>query len=127
MHLVFFANSFFVECSLETPERADKEEQVVFALLNSKRQKEYRTGTFIRNSGKVIKFALDGSTDMNPWFSQIINNEKKLQDKGLKALPYYWSEDAELTMDYVTLPVLEDTFRHAAAQKDVDAIWIFMG
>lgn len=120
----FFANSFFVECSLETPERADKEEQVVFALLNSKRQKEYRTGTFIRNSGKVIKFALDGSTDMNPWFSQIINNEKKLQDKGLKALPYYWSEDAELTMDYVTLPVLEDTFRHAAAQKDVDAIWI---
>lgn len=119
----FFANSFLVECSPESAEGTEKEGQVIFALLNNKRQKEYRTGTLIRNSGKVIKFALEGSMDMNPWFSQIMSNAKKMQEQGLKVLPYYWSEEIGLTMDYVTFPVLEDFFRHAAAQKDTDAIW----
>ena len=40
----FFANSFLVECSSSLLDQGE-EEKVIFAVLNSRRQKEYRLGT----------------------------------------------------------------------------------
>lgn len=84
------------------------EERVIFASLNSTRQKEYRVGTVIKDSGKVIKFALDNGTDIDFMFSQILNNAENIKGRGLKTLPYKINEKNELEMDFVKLPFMKN-------------------
>lgn len=120
----FFSNSFFVECSLEDNEKKDEEkERVIFALLNSKRQKEYRIGTLIKDSGKVIKFGLDNHTDIHFMFAQMLNNAEKIRNQGLEILPYTVNENQEFEMEFVKLPTLEDLFRRAAYRNEIEKIW----
>lgn len=118
----FFANSFLVECSGSPMER-EGEERVIFASLNSTRQKEYRVGTVIKDSGKVIKFALDNGTDIDFMFSQILNNAENIKGRGLKTLPYKINEKNELEMDFVKLPLYEESFRDEVSRGNAEALW----
>lgn len=120
----FFANSFLVECSCTLAEEgAQEEEKVIFALMNASRQKEYRIGTFIKNSGKVVKFGLEHNADMGAWFRQIMNNMENMKSRGLQILPYKMNGKHELEADFVEFPTYEDFFRKAAVQKDTGLIW----
>lgn len=118
----FFANSFLVECS-DSPLEREGEERVIFASLNSIRQKEYRVGTVIKDSGRVIKFPLDKGTDTNFIFSQILDNAENMKGRGLKTLPYKLNEKNELEMDFIKLPLFEEDFRDAVSKGDAETLW----
>ena len=118
----FFANSFLVECSSALSEKAE-EEKAIFAILNSRRQKEYRIGTLIKDSGKVIKFSLENEENNNFILSQILSNMEKMENRGLKVLPYTVNKKNELEMDFVDLPILESFFRDALLKEDKKRIW----
>lgn len=119
----FFANSFLVECSPSPFGKKDEEGKVIFAAMNSMRQKEYRVGTLIKDSGKVIKFSLEGSQGIPYLFSQILDNMERIKDRGLKVLPYKINEKNELEMDFVELPLFEKLFREAVSREDAEALW----
>lgn len=114
----FFANSFLVECSLEDK----KEEKVIFALMNTKRQKEYRIGTKIDEAGKVKKFALEDNENIQNHLVKCAKNMEKLKSFGLKVLPYR-TEGKELVADYVELPTIADMLCNAAKEKNRESIW----
>ncbi len=117
----FFANSFLVECSILPSEK--KEERVIFAAMNSIRQKEYRVGTVIKNSGRVIKFALENSEGFPFMFSQILGNMEKIKGRGLQTLPYEINEENELEMEFIEYPLFEKLFREALSKGDVEMLW----
>lgn len=80
----FFANSFLVECAIEK----QVDEKIVFALLNTKRQKEYRIGTLISSAGKVSKIALDEDVSVYNHLEKTYENMQRLADRGIKTIPY---------------------------------------
>lgn len=116
----FFANSYLVECSAGTLE--EEEEKMVFALMSSKRQSEYRVGTKVNTSGCAVKFPLENNRYIRNHLIQMMENGEKLAQRGLKALPYRMKED-ELISDYMDLPLLEDSLYEAAAGGDTDRLW----
>ncbi len=118
----FFANSFLVECSSSLLDQGE-EEKVIFAVLNSRRQKEYRLGTLIKNSGKVVKFPLENTANNHFLLSQILDNMEEIRSRGLKTLPYRVNQQNELEMDFVKLPLLENYFRDALSKGDEEEIW----
>lgn len=118
----FFANSFLVECSAEASKKKDEKEKVIFALMGSKRQSEYRVGTIIQESGKVIKFPMEDNVYTHNHLTQIIENMDALAYRGLKVLPYRL-ENNKLVSEFVELPTLEDLLHEAAIQKDIELLW----
>ena len=76
-----------MECSSSLLDQGE-EEKVIFAVLNSRRQKEYRLGTLIKNSGKVVKFPLENKAYYHFLLSQILDNMEEIRSRGLKTLPY---------------------------------------
>ena len=116
----FFANSYLVECSAGALE--EEEEKTVFALMSSKRQREYRIGTKVNTSGQAVKFPLEDNKHIRNHLIQIMENGEKLEHRGLKALSYRMDED-ELISDYMDLPLFEDALYDAAARGDADLLW----
>lgn len=114
----FFANSFLVECSMEE----NKTERIVFALMNSKRQREYRTGTKIYDSGKVVKFALESNEYIDEHLLKCTENIQKLTEKGLKGLAYR-VQKKEVETDFIKLPTIADILSGAAEEKKITYIW----
>lgn len=109
----FFANSFLVECS-------GKEiggEKAVFALLNSKRQKEYRVGTVIKDSEQVVKIALEASPFIQNHLAKIQENTEKMEGRGLKVLPYEL-RNGELKTVYMKASTFADLLCQAVAKGD---------
>jgi len=94
-----------VECSVGALE--EEEEKTVFALMSSKRQREYRIGTKVNTSGQAVKFPLEDNKHIRNHLIQIMENGEKLEHRGLKALPYRMDED-ELISDYMDLPLFEE-------------------
>lgn len=120
----FFANSFLVECSYDICRKGEPEdEKAIFALLNSMREKAYRIGTRIMDSGEVVKFVLENNGEAYSWLSQILDNTARIQERGLNILPYHVNGKDELEMEFVEFPVFEDAFRDAVSRKDMDGIW----
>ncbi len=100
----------------------EEEEKTVFALMSSKRQREYRIGTKVNTSGQAVKFPLEDNKHIRNHLIQIMENGEKLEHRGLKALPYRMDED-ELISDYMDLPLFEDALYDAAARGDADLLW----
>lgn len=116
----FLANSFLVECSVQASE--EKEERVIFAALNSKRAARYRTGTLIKDSGKVVKFALEQNEKIQNHLTAILKNTERMRYQGLAALPHTM-EGEKLSTVFVELPTLEDVLRKTAIRGDKELIW----
>lgn len=110
----FFANSFLVECSGKRME----EEKVIFALLNSKRQKEYRIGTLITDSGKVLKMPLEQNEYIHNHLKQTLENMKGLEERGVQALDCNLSEKNELLTEYQHFPTMEMLLRETIGNND---------
>lgn len=110
----FMANSFLVECSPLSAEESEAN-RIVYALLNCHRKKEYRIGTLIKDSGKVIKFSLEAAEDSCGHLRVILQNLEKLKNRGLRIWPYRL-EGERLYTDFTELPMLEDVLREAAAK-----------
>lgn len=117
----FFSNSYLVECSAGNPKGVE-EERTVFALMSSKRQREYRVGTKIDASGHVIKFPLENNKHIRNHLIRTMKNGEKLENRGLKALAYRMDGD-NLVSDYLSLPLLEDSLYDAAAKRDTALLW----
>ena len=116
----FFANSFLVECSLSPIE--NEEQRVTFALLNSKRQSEYRVGTIISASGHVVKFPLNDNIYVKSHLVDVVKNMENMERRGLKILPYKL-EGENLVSEYQELSLLENLMCEASARKDTDLLW----
>ena len=109
----FFANSFLVECSVEKQE----DEKNIFALLNTRRQKEYRIGTVINSAGEVSKFALNEDANIYRHLESTHNNMQKLAERGINIVPYS-IENHSLKSQYLTNATLCELIYEAAKKRD---------
>lgn len=118
----FFANSFLVECSASIAKRGMEEEKTIFALLGSKREREYRIGTMINTAGHAIKFPLNDNIYVYNHLTQIMKNMEKLADRNIKILPYR-QDGTKLVSEYQESLLLEDILRYASDRRNVGLLW----
>lgn len=112
----FFANSFLVECT-----DSSSYGEVEFACLSSERMSEYRIGTRIIGKERVEKFLLKGQAG-NRHLHQIINNQNKLKERGLKVCEYRMINE-KLVIDYIEAQLCQDLILKSYQQKDFDRIY----
>jgi Dimethyladenosine transferase (rRNA methylation) len=117
----FMANSFLVECS-DSVINSEEEERVTFALLNSNRKSKYRIGTLIKDSGIVMKFALESNGVAHQHLNMVMQNMERMERRGLGIIPHRIECD-RLVTNFMALPTLEDVLRNAAVKKDKEQIW----
>lgn len=112
----FFANSFLLECSPE-----GKVGEVIFASISNKRQPEYRIGTRFTAEKKVEKFSLHSEIGKRH-INQILQNEEKLMQRGLKV----WNsilKDEKLVTEYTDASTCEDALIKACRRGDKEFIY----
>lgn len=117
----FFANSFLVECSM----KVQKEEKNIFALLNTRRLKEYRIGTIINDSGEVSKFALAEDANIYRHLEATCNNMQKLAERGISFIPYS-IENNRLKSKYMTEVSLCELLYQAAQKRDKEQFYALL-
>ncbi len=110
----FFANSFFVECSL------DKEfDNAIFVATSNARKPEYQMQTIIHMDDVVHKKALE--PEALEHIKRICENSDELKERGIKVINSKYENGMQI-MECVKLPTLEQKILEYAKAKDKDKI-----
>lgn len=114
----FFANSFLVECT-----DSDQYGEVIFASISCERMPEYRIGTRLIGKERVEKFSLKGQIGYSH-MQQIINNQRKLEERGLKICEYRMM-DGKTVVEYIDAQLCQDIMLEKYQQKNLEKIFVF--
>ncbi len=111
----FFANSFLVECSVDSKELGEIE----LAILHSNREEQYRVGTIISKKKEVqcipLNFASKGH------LLQVYDNSLKMVGKGLNIVPLKFQGN-KLEVSFMDCPSMEGLILDAYKAKETKKI-----
>lgn len=114
----FFANSFLVECT-----DSDQYGEVEFACISCERMPEYCIGTRQVGKERIEKFLLKGQAG-NSHMQQIVNNQRRLGERGLKVCEYHMRDGKSIT-DWIEAPLCQDIMHEKYMQKNMEKIFAF--
>ena len=111
----FFANSFLVECSIDSREMGEIE----FAILHSDRQEKYRVGTTINKKKEVHCIPLNSASKEH--LLHLYENSLKMVGRGLNIVPLKLQGD-KLEMSFMGYPTMEELILDAYRNKEINKI-----
>ena len=111
----FFANSFLVECSIDSGEMGEIES----AILHSDRQEKYRVGTTINKKKEVHCIPLNSASKEHLF--QLYENSLKMVGRGLNIVPLKFQGD-KLEMSFMEYPTMEELILDAYENREIKKI-----
>lgn len=111
----FFANSFLVECSVDSKDLGEIE----LAILHSNREEKHRVGTIISKKKEVQCIPLNSASKEH--LLQLYDNSLKMVGKGLNIVPLKFQNN-KLEVSFMDSPTMEELILDAYKAREIKKI-----